>query len=191
MSVGVLRPILGPAALCLLLASCASSGQDGTGASDVAPDTRRRLNVGQTTIEMYNQAGIESRNLPAAVRDVWPVLEGVYAELEIPVTLIDPATWEFGNPAFQPRRVAGERLNSFIDCGSNFSGPLANLYEVDMSVVTKLVPVSDSTQVVTVVDAFARPRTTSGNQVHCQSREVLERRIIRLVAGRLGFGPGD
>ena len=40
------------------------------------------------------------------------------------------------------------------------------------------------------VDAFARARTTSGNQVHCQSREVLESEIVRLVAGRLGFGPG-
>jgi hypothetical protein len=187
---GWARALLVGCAATLVAAGCASTGTGGDDASTDAPDTRRRLNVGASTIEMYNQAGLEVRTLPVPVGQVWPVLEGVYSQLEIPVTLINPSTWEFGNPAFRPRRVNGQRLNTFIDCGSNFSGPLANLYEVDMSVVTKLEPMSDSTRVVTLVDAFARARTTSGNQVHCQSREVLEREIVRLVAGRLGFGPG-
>lgn len=167
---------------------CAASPR-GTDAEAVV-DTRRRLNVGAASLEMYNQAGVESRTVPVPAATVWPTLQGVYAQLEIPVTLIDPQAREFGNPAFSPRRVAGERLNSFIDCGTGMTGPLANQYDVDMAVVTRLEVVApDTTRVTTVVDAFARSRTTSGNQVHCQSREVLEARIVALVAGRLGFGP--
>jgi hypothetical protein len=78
-------------------------------------------------------------------------------------------------------------MNSYVDCGSNLSGQLANAYDVTLSVVTRLSDGPPGTTIVaTTIDAYGEPRTTSGNQVHCQSREALERRVAEIVAEKLG-----
>jgi hypothetical protein len=78
-------------------------------------------------------------------------------------------------------------MGNYIDCGTNLSGQLANLYEIQLSIITRLADGPEGTTIVTTtVDAYGEPRSTSGNQVHCQSREVLEKRVAELVAERLG-----
>jgi hypothetical protein len=110
------------------------------------------------------------------------VLPAVFETLDVPVTHRVPSRWEMGNRGYVARRVDGRRMNSYVDCGSNLSGALANLYEVTLSVVVRLDDAEGGgTTVATTVDAYGRPITTRGNQVHCQSRETLERRIGDLV----------
>ncbi len=138
-------------------------------------------------VEMYTEAGIGESVIMAPSEAVWEVLPAVFEQLEIPVNRRDVRVPELGNLGYQARRVEGRRMGNYIDCGTNLSGQLANLYEIQLSIITRLADGPEGTTIVTTtVDAYGEPRSTSGNQVHCQSREVLEKRVAELVAERLG-----
>lgn len=144
-------------------------------------------------------ADAEIRNAPTAVaatvsasRDaVWRALPVVYERLGVPEAGGDPAQWLFGNLEFRPRRIDGERLSRFLDCGRGITAvPRADEYDVTMSVVTRLEPGEHGgTRVETTVVGSGRPRAVSGNAVHCQSEGTLEIRIAELVAEVLGAAP--
>lgn len=172
------------------MAGCVSSAGSTEGADEAATlpgQTRNIVRVGSyAPVEIFNEPGVGVRIVATSARNAWGVLGGVYEQLGIPIGEADPAAMRLGNPGFRARRVDGERLNAFVDCGSDFSGPLANQYEVTLSVATKLTAKGDeSTEVLTIMDAYGRPRAVSGNSVHCQSRGVLEMRIAQLVAEAL------
>jgi hypothetical protein len=65
--------------------------------------------------------------------------------------------------------------------------PNADQYEVNMIILTDLKPVEGSpgTVLTTTVDANARPRTHTGNPVHCQSKGTLELRVTQEIARAL------
>lgn len=167
----------------LALLATAACGGSTAGTPESPAPTRATLRVGNAAaIEMYNQASFDSRAVPVSADSVWTVLPAVFEALEIPVTHRVPARKEMGNRGYVAHRVEGKRMNAYVDCGSNLSGQLANLYEITLSVMVRLTDTDDGgATVATTLDAYGEPRTTSGNQVHCQSRETLERRIGDLV----------
>jgi hypothetical protein len=181
-----LAPTLASGLLLIAAAACASS--PGADTDERAAPTRQVLRVGSTAaVEMYTEAGIGESVIMAPSEAVWEVLPAVFEQLEIPVNRRDVRVPELGNLGYQARRVEGRRMGNYIDCGTNLSGQLANLYEIQLSILTRLADGPEGTTVVTTtVDAYGEPRSTSGNQVHCQSREVLEKRVAELVAERLG-----
>lgn len=174
-----------------LLGAAACGGGSGPAATDAPMSPRSTLRVGSAApIEMYTEAGRGSMTVPMPADSVWEVLPEVFEALEIPVTRRVPSPREMGNLGFVARRVEGKRMNAWVDCGSNLSGQLANLYEVTLSIVVRLQEAeAGGTLVQTVVDAHGRPRSTSGNQVHCQSRETLEERVGQLVVEKLRILP--
>ena len=179
-------PLSALAAVLLLSATsaCASSS-DPPGR---AVPQRSVVRLGNAaTVEMYNEAGMGESTILAPSRDVWRVLTDVYERLEIPVTKRTPSMLEMGNLGYKARRVEGRRMSRYVDCGSNLTGQLANSYEVTLSVITRLTDGPEgATVVTTTVDAFGKPRGTSGNEVHCQSRQTLEKRVPELIAEMLG-----
>jgi hypothetical protein len=171
-----------------VVSACASSS---SAPPDRAAPTRQVLRVGNAAVEMYTQAGVGQTVVLAPTEQVWQVLPSVFEQLEIPVTQLDPRVPEIGNVGYWARRIEGRRMGSYIDCGTNLSGQIANLYEIRLSVVTTLSAGPEgSTVVTTTVDAYGKPRTTSGNQVHCQSRQALEERIAEIIADKLGVTAG-
>ncbi len=182
-----------PLALLALLApiwgwGCASSGSSSE--EDAMPTPAQTRSVvridGYRPVEIFNEPGIGMRTIDAEVGMAWRVLGGVYEQLGIPVAQSDPNGRQLGNPGYLARRVDGERMNSVVDCGSDFSGPLANQYDITLTVITKLTAKGpENTQVVTVMDAYGRPRAVSGNSIHCTSRGVLEMKIAQKVAEAL------
>ena len=176
----------GPGRTRLVLALTAVAGTVACGASSRAdatpapPQTRNVVRVGNyAPIEFFNEPGIGARTIAQPVDRVWAVLPAVYDQMGIQPTNVDPPNYELGNPRLNTRRVDGDRMNTFIDCGSSFSGPLANVYDVTLTVATRLTPRVDSTVVVTTVDAYAEPMAVSGNPIHCQSRGELELRVAQ------------
>ncbi len=127
--------------------------------------------------------------LEAPRETVLAALIQVYQELEIPVAGTDPATGEIGNPSFEPRRIGGQLLSRFLNCGSSgvTGRPNADSYRVTMYLVSRVESTEDGrTRLSTEVDARAQARGVSGYPVQCQSRGTLETRIAEMVEERIG-----
>ena len=118
----------------------------------------------------------------------WAELPVVYRTLGLPVNEADGANRRIGVVAFEPRRLEGQAVSSFLDCGRGpTTGEYADSYQVYLWVETSLVfdeaDPSRST-VRSTLRANARPRAIAGNPVPCQSRGLLERRIVELLVAR-------
>lgn len=125
----------------------------------------------------------------ASPRDsVWFALPGAYDDVGIGDVGQASNVWTMGNGRFRARRsLGGERLSRYIDCGSSIRGPMANRAEIQMSVLSQLIPVdSTRTAILTSVFALATPRAVSGNSVHCDTKGELESRIVESLRKRLG-----
>lgn len=167
------------------IGACASPGPDG---ARPAPESVKpvgisgsRGGIGRT--EIHNEPRTVVRTVPAPVDSVWAVLPRVYEMLGIPQAGIDPERRIFGNPEFRPRRIQGERLSWYVDCGPSVTAvPKADEYEVTLSLLTRLTAgETGGTVVATTVVATGKPRAVSGNPVYCQSTGTLEARVADLV----------
>ncbi|MDH5588830.1 MAG: hypothetical protein OEZ37_02165 [Gemmatimonadota bacterium] len=171
-----------------VLTACASSGSE---RPPRAAPVRSVVSVGgMGRAEMHTEAGVGQRTYGVAARQVWPHLSIVFERLEIPVETLDERAMEIGNLGYGARRVEGKWMSTYIDCGTNLTGILANNHDITLTVIARLEARPDGTSVLTtLVDAWGKPRATSGNPIHCQSKGVLEERVAELVAQRLaGIG---
>ena len=187
-----LRTRPGPLGLLVVvgLAACSSSGG---GVPDTAGPTRSTVGVsgptGRGSVDITTEASLMKSTVLVPPTQAWSVLPSVFEELGVPVGLSDPRSRLMGNEGFPARRIEGRPLSRYIDCGSGFSGPLADTYDVTLTVVTQLRDLDgQGTEVTTLVDAFARARATSSNSIHCTSKQVLERRVGELVREKIVGG---
>ena len=91
---------------------------------DLAGDVEWRLQV---------QSSLVTHHVDAPVEQVWAVLPGIYEELEVPLTDYDAEGLTLGNRQFVPRRIGGQRMSRYLDCGGPSSGrPFADAYQVEM-----------------------------------------------------------
>jgi hypothetical protein len=170
----------------LAAAGCAAGPQ-----SPPPDTTASTLSVGfrdydnRTAIDLRHQAGVGETTVPAGVAAVWGILPAIFEQLEIDVTHVDASAGEMGNPGYRARRVGGERMSRWLDCGRSLVRANADEYEVRLAVVVQLLGAENGTRVRTTVDAYARDRSVSGGSVHCLSWGHLERRIGELVMERL------
>lgn len=175
---------------CGVVMGCAS----GTASSGSAPTSGALVSDKQVGVRggllLFTEPGIDERMIDAPVDLVWAALPEVYSELEIPIGVSDPVAREYGNSSYRTRRVGGERLSRFLECGHGMTAqPYADQYDVSIMVVTKVRPADDSaTTVLTTVDAYAKARATSGNAIHCGSKGTLELRIAQMIVDALGLG---
>lgn len=127
--------------------------------------------------------------VPVAAELAWGVLPGIYQEIGIPVATSDPNKRLVANPGFEVQRIAGSRMNRWLDCGTSRTGPMANAYQVTLRVQTQLREVAEgTTEVKSLVAGTALNRSTAGYPVSCASREALEVVIADKVAEALGAG---
>lgn len=163
-------------------AGCGSSSSD---AAAPAPETVSRvfLPAGGGNIKMHNEPGVGSRLLDAPIDSVWVALPQVYDLLGIPDAAADLGQMTFGNLGYRARRIEGQRLSTYVDCGMGVTAvPTADQYQVTLSVLTRLTPADDGgTLLTTAVEATAKPRAVSSNPVYCQSKGTLEMRVAQLV----------
>ncbi|HMG17229.1 MAG TPA: hypothetical protein VK573_00785 [Gemmatimonadales bacterium] len=144
--------------------------------------------------EIHNDPRALHRTVAAPFDSVWGVLPAVYAAVGISDAAADPEQRVFGNAELKTRRLGGERLSQYIDCGSGVTAvPKADEYEVTLSVLTWLSGAQQSgggaghgTVISTLVTATARPRALSGNPIYCQSTGTLEQRVAEMVLAELG-----
>jgi len=113
---------------------------------------------------------------------VWSVLPAVFSTLGIPTRTREPAAYTIGLESGRVARIEGGRLSQHLECGSGILGPNADNYDVTMTLLVQLAGhASGGTTIRTTLDAYARPRASAGEPLHCASSRTLERRLMQLI----------
>lgn len=168
----------------VVLVACAGAGR----LEPTARETEVRIEDGGPVgrgLRLRNASSVSAEVVEAPLARVWEALQGVYRELEIPVTEVEAASGRIGNESFRPRRIAGQRMSAYLDCGMGLTGPNADRHDVTMTLYTTVQPVVGGTQLFTEVDAWARPRAVTGAPLHCTSTGRLEDLFEERIARRL------
>lgn len=175
--------------LVLLAAACA-----GTGGTDVRVDARPLAAESNLYLQgAWNlQRGTEAMWVGAPVNmepdQVFSHLPAVYDSLGMAPDIHQPRDRAVGRSRFNPRRLDGDRLSTFLDCGYGVTAePYADAYDVFMAVQTRVRPGDgpEGSTVETVILAEADPRQTRGDPVRCTTRQELEKRIVKALRDRL------
>ena len=111
------RAVLGTIAVALGAAACASTQ---TGPSVVSPPTAAEVlenPSGGTTTRIISS---DQLVLDAPVEQVWTALTEVYAELGIPVTVVDGATYTLMSSRQRVQRIGGVRVDRYFECWGSY-----------------------------------------------------------------------
>jgi hypothetical protein len=169
----------------LALASTVACAAPGTPPAESVTRVGVTSQIGNMGItELHTEPGRAAHALPLPVDSVWRALPRVYEMLGIAEARAVPDERLFGARNFRPRRIEGNRLSQYIDCGMGATAtPKADEYDVTMTLVSEVQPAGDAgTTLETLLQASGRPRAAAGNRVSCQSNGTLEKRIAELVA---------
>jgi len=177
----------------LILVGCAtgSSASDsliGSGVQAPASD-----NPTGTGGEFHLPADMVTASLevPAPAVQAWPALKTVYQELKIPTPEISETGRLVRNLRFVvSRRLGGERLSRYLDCGRSASGLNANTHRLELEIASRVVPMGqEKSRIDTEISGIGiNMEGTSNTRVLCTSNHQLELRIAERVREIVGAG---
>lgn len=180
-----LRPLFATLVIVSSASACASSGTT-LYRPDVPKSTTIQTASGSYTADIRNSADAVAADLALPIQHVWLALPQVYDDIGLTDGGALPDGHAYGVRDKRIFRIAGKRLDEYLDCGNSIEGPRANIYEVRITSMTQLAERAGGTHVETIVQATAKPRGTSGNPVTCRSRGVLEPLIAQRLSERAG-----
>ena len=142
--------------------------------------------MGTYDLDLYTDVVPTEQTVAATPVQVWAVLRSVFDQLEIEATEVDPRQRIMGNQRFRPRRIAGERPSTYLECGRDYGGAYADTRDLTMSFGVQLFGgPTGGTIVASVVSGSTRPRGVSGDALPCQSKGTLEARLFEVILERL------
>jgi hypothetical protein len=165
---------------------CASTNP-GAVASTPGPDVRMNMPQGSQVITTGATVVRGVANLQFPIDKVWSAMVPAYDSLSIPLSVLDVATHTIGNEGLKARRRIGKtRIGEYLNCGNGEGGPSADLYDINLSMVSKLQPnAAGGTTITTTVDGVAKPAAFSGDYIKCATTGELEKRLVKLVEDKL------
>lgn len=178
------------AVVVLVLAACAPpSGQ----AVDVTRPGPASVSVSGTTVDVNlpTERAIVSEELDATPEAAWAALPKAWEDLGIEVRESSRATRTLANARLViSRRMGGAPLSRYLSCGAGMQGAFADVYRIQMSIHSAVVPVAGGgVEIRTYLEAVARnPEGTSNTAVNCTSTQRLEREIAARVRAHLQGG---
>ena len=126
----------------------------------------------------------------SAPRDsVWRALVGAYADIGLLPDAADTSMWAVSRSKIAMRGVyKGTRTSALFSCGETATGSAqADVGQIVANMRSQISSAGPSTRVATLVDAWVIPDGgTSSNALHCGSTGILEARLHKAVAARLG-----
>lgn len=170
----------------LAMAGCTPPETTSRPSTSATPATERETSTGYEIVTAdHSHAAVHT--IATSPQRVWTHLPDVYAELGIPVEVINSDSREIGNRRLVVRRtLAGNPLSASLDCGTVVGVPVANTYRIELSVLTSLRPgASGSTELHTRLEGKAFDPGSSSGAVPCQTTGRLEQRIAGM-GGRTG-----
>jgi hypothetical protein len=126
-----------------------------------------------------------------APRDaVWKALVGAYADIGLLPDAADTSMWAVSRSKIVMRgSYKGSRTSALFSCGETATGSSqADVGQVIANMRSQISNAGASTRVATLVDAWVIPDGgTSSNALHCGSTGLLEGKLHKAVAARLGL----
>jgi hypothetical protein len=170
-----------------LVAACASGSGGSSIPSSRTVEERVTLDApggGDLTLRLTHDASGSADTVAIASAPAWAALMRAYGTLGLAITASDPGKHLLGAGPFRVhRRLAGQALSQYLDCGSSLTGDNADQYEVTLRVASEIEPAGAQSIVRSQVTATAVAVGSSNSPLRCSSKYNLERRIARLVAG--------
>jgi hypothetical protein len=164
----------------LALLGCASAGGNSTPAPE-PPDRILVVDDRGTVYRTLNERNDGSQqSLPVTRQQAYIALVAAYGDLGLEVNTLDSKVGRVGaRNVNAPRRLAGQQLAKYLDCGSDRVGaPAANSFAVLLNAESVVAAEANgSSEVRTVVSASAQEHGTSASRIPCTSTGQLERRI--------------
>ncbi len=169
------------------VAACASGG-----ASESSETTPRQAPIYQsketgTLLGEQPHAAVANVAAPPAV--VWIAVKKVYADLEIPVTVENPAARQIGNSNFiKIRQMAGQSMTNWVDCGTGMTGLKASSYRIYASLLTDVIPDgSGGTKLQTTFVPMGQDvEGGSSDRIPCASTGRFEQMVLAKVKDAAG-----
>lgn len=121
------------------------------------------------------------RAAPAAV---FAALQLAFDSIGVDPAVHDPMQGLVGNLGLKvTRRLAGQPMSRWVDCGTSHTGPTANAYRVHLAILASVTAGPDGNSRVRVAvaagaQAFSGPL---GDPIACESTGALEQRIVDLT----------
>ena len=174
----------------LLLAACASPSSEVVDVTPAAPASVM-ASGGSVDINIPTERAIVSEVVDASPADAWAALPKAWADLGIEVRESSRATRTLGNSRLVVmRRLGSTPLSRYLSCGAGIQGPFADMYRIQMSIQSAVVPAQGGgVEIRTYLEAVARnPEGTSNVQVPCTSTQRLEREIAARVRAHVQGG---
>jgi len=183
-------------ALTLLLAGCASAPDTSSSETEEPFDAPEAFSIGDrmgsgTVSNVSPDVERVSFTIAASPEAVWEALVQVYTDVGIEIAGADPGTRSLNNPDFVvSRRLGGERLSRYLECGSGSIGGFADHFRIQMNILSQVVakPDGQSTLHTTIQAVGDNPEGTSNTRVPCRSTHQLEIRIVSEVRELVGGG---
>jgi len=165
---------------------CAPAGPAAV-ASAPGPDVRLSMPQGTQVLSVGATVVRGVASLQSPIDKVWTAMSPAYDSLGIPLTVLDATTHTIGNEGLKGRRRIGKtRIGEYLNCGNGEGGPSADIYDINLSMVSKLQPNSaGGTTITTTVDGVARPASFAGDYIKCGTTGELEKRLVKFVESEL------
>lgn len=176
--------------LALLLAGCASGSSDGqmlgSGVQAAASD-----NPTGTGGEFHLPPDLVTATLevPVSADVAWSTLKAVYQELKIPTPEVSESSKTLRNLRFVvSRRLGGQRLSRYLDCGRSATGPNANTHRLELEIASRVVSLGEGKSRIDteIAGTGMNIEGTSNTRVLCTSTHQLELRIAGRVSELAG-----
>jgi hypothetical protein len=137
----------------------------------------------QSRLRVESVGTVGSTSATAVAADVaWALLPQAFAEIGLSGRVLDEGERVYGatDQGFR-RRLGGQPLSRYLDCGARLGMQNADSYSVRLTVRTQVTADGDGSLVRTEVVASARETGRSDPPVRCGSTSELERRILALL----------
>lgn len=173
-------------ALLFFATACASSG---TSIENTTPKQTPIFTSAETGTLMTDRPRATAITIAAPASNVWLAVKSVYAEMDIPVVVDNPAMHQLGNANFAKSRVlAGHPMSEFVDCGSGMTGPKSASYRIYISLLTQVAanPNGTTTVQTTFVPMGQDVSAGSSDRIPCGSTGRFEQFFLDRVKSTLG-----
>jgi hypothetical protein len=171
--------------LLIAVCGCASAGVP-EGTPPRQPVVLEQANRG---ILLGERPAASTAQIPVPPAEVWAAVKKVYGDLEIPILVDNPPGHQLGNANFfRARTMAGQPMETLVDCGDGMTGPKAASYRIYMSLLTDVRPDGKGgTTVQTTFLTAGQDIANAGDRITCVTTGRFERLVLARVRNAVGL----